>query len=478
MKMIFVFIFLLLFASAVCMAETQIPTIKITGNWTVSVEGTFNVTGETVSIPKQTVKIARPTTITVTNEKYENFGVFEPDRPFFAQGVPIKRVHNGETGMRLSLIPDSLVVKADPEGKVIYKLGKDYGLGAEWGFFGRLANQKTEVDRSQGTAMLDETLIKKEESDLDTGVSAIKEGSTVYVDYKYILWRIDTIATDRNGKLFYFRGKPEIQMPKPPAVAKSYIPICNVFTRQFSEKVTEDMLYPISATKLMPKKTKEPTIKTQLPRTYSKLTDKKEITILFWGDSVTCGGSVSDVKKYVWQNVAARGIQAKYPNAKIRFETTAWGGRGVGDFFSTPKGEQYNFQEHVLDLNPDLVIMEFVNDTYQFITPQMLKANYDKVKDIFAEKGIDWIILLPHFTDFDRESFGTEKYTADQRWYDKWVREEYANKYPNIAVADSSVLWGHLLYEGIPFCTLNKNGINHPNDEGHQILADSVINIF
>lgn len=481
MKMlVFTIIILTVLLSAACMAQpnTKTPHINIVGDWKIEIRGDYNVTGELIKIPAQTITVEKPTLKSVRNEKYENLGIFDPNGAFWCQGVRVNGTSNGETGARGSLDGNSFVVKADPEGKTVYKLNKDYGLGAEWGFFGRLANENLVEDRSGDTAMISSDMVDKEKSDIDTKGSAIKEGATVYVDYDYAMWRLDTIATDKNGKLSYFKGEPGIQIIKPCELPKGFYPVCNIFTRANVKKLSEEMLYPVSELRLPVGASEIPEMKTALPRTYDKIVNKKEMCILFWGDSVTCGGSVTDYDKYVWQKVVERELKKKYPDTKFRFETTAWGGRGVGNFFETKPGELYNFQTHVLDLKPDLVIMEFVNDTYQFITPENLIDNYTKVRTIFEEKGIDWVIMLPHFTDFDRDSFKTEKYTVEQRWYDKWIREEFVAKYPNIAVADASTTWGHLLYEGIPFCTLNVNGINHPCNEGHQLLADGVLNLF
>ena len=488
MKMIYTLIIALILVSAIgCMAKTnekyytpktKSPDIKITGDWELTIKGNYDVSGSLIKIPEQTITVEKPTVVSVQNEVYENLGIFDPMAAFWCQGVRIKGTSNGETGARGSLVGESFVVKGDPEGNVVYKLNKDYGLGAEWGFFGRLADENIVEDRTKGTAMIDANLLDQNSEDVKTKVSAIKQGSTVYVDYEYVKWRLDTIATDKKGKLSYFKGEPGIQIIAPPTLPKGQFPVCNVFVRNKVDKINEDMLYPVTELRKPAGKNKVPAIKKLLPRSYDKLVNKKEICILYWGDSVTCGGTVTDYDKYVWQNVVSRELEKKYPDTKFRFETTAWGGRGVGDFFATPKGQNYNFEEHVLGLKPDLVIMEFVNDTYQFIHPDMLEANYNKVRDIFAEKGIDWVIMLPHFTDFDRASFGTEKYRTEQRWYDKWIRKEFCEKYPNIAVADASVLWGHLLFEGIPFCTLNVNGINHPCNDGHQILANGVLDLF
>jgi len=429
--------------------KTKTPDIKICGDWQLEIKGDYKLSPKTIKIPDQKINVEKPELIEVKNEEYPNIGIFNPEAAFWCQGVRINGVSNGETGSKGTLIGDSVVVKGDKEGKVIYVKDKDYGIGAEWGFFGRL----------------------------NVPTSDIKEGSTVYVDYKHTLLRIDTIAVDEKGKLSYHKGKPAVQLAEPVVLEKGLYPVVNIFTRNVSPKLNETMLYPISELAFPVVKTKLPVIATKLPNSYKKLVNGEPIRILFWGDSVTAGGSVSDYEKYVWHKVALREIQKKYPKSQITSQVTSWGGMGLSTFLNTPIGQNYNFKEHVMDFKPDLVIMEFVNDTYQFIKAEDQEPYYKKVRDTFAANNIDWIIVAPHFTWFDADSFKDERYKASQRWYDAWVKK-MADTYPNIAVADSSTRWEHLQYQGIPFCTLNVNGINHPNNKGHQLLADGVIALF
>ena len=48
----------------------------------------------------------------------------------------------------------------------------------------------------------------------------------------------------------------------------------------------------------------------------------------------------------------------------------------------------------------------------------------------------------------------------------------------NVGLADVSRRWEHLSVEGMPYVALLYNGINHPDDRGHQISADSIKAFF
>ena len=47
-----------------------------------------------------------------------------------------------------------------------------------------------------------------------------------------------------------------------------------------------------------------------------------------------------------------------------------------------------------------------------------------------------------------------------------------------LALADASARWEHLWKEGIPYVTLLRNGINHPDDRGHALFADELMRCF
>ena len=64
----------------------------------------------------------------------------------------------------------------------------------------------------------------------------------------------------------------------------------------------------------------------------------------------------------------------------------------------------------------------------------------------------------------------------DPRPYVHGLRQ-FAAKH-NVAIADASLRWGHLVKEGIPYVTLLSNSINHPDDRGHEMFAQSLMDLF
>ena len=47
-----------------------------------------------------------------------------------------------------------------------------------------------------------------------------------------------------------------------------------------------------------------------------------------------------------------------------------------------------------------------------------------------------------------------------------------------MALADASARWEHLWQEGLPYVTLLRNGINHPDDRGHSLFSEELIKCF
>jgi len=48
----------------------------------------------------------------------------------------------------------------------------------------------------------------------------------------------------------------------------------------------------------------------------------------------------------------------------------------------------------------------------------------------------------------------------------------------NVGLADASRRWAHLWVEGLPYITLLYNGINHPDDRGHQLFVEELKTFF
>jgi len=64
----------------------------------------------------------------------------------------------------------------------------------------------------------------------------------------------------------------------------------------------------------------------------------------------------------------------------------------------------------------------------------------------------------------------------DPRPYVAGVRA-FAKKH-DVALADASLRYCHLVKEGVPFITLMVNSLNHPDDRGHEMFALSLMELF
>jgi hypothetical protein len=65
---------------------------------------------------------------------------------------------------------------------------------------------------------------------------------------------------------------------------------------------------------------------------------------------------------------------------------------------------------------------------------------------------------------------------TDNRPYVQFLRE--VSRKDHLALADAAARWQHLWKEGIPYITLLNNGINHPDDRGHQIFVEELMKCF
>ena len=64
----------------------------------------------------------------------------------------------------------------------------------------------------------------------------------------------------------------------------------------------------------------------------------------------------------------------------------------------------------------------------------------------------------------------------DPRPYVAGLRQ-FASKHP-VALADASLRYGRLWRQGIPHSSLLLNAINHPDERGMKIFADSLMDLF
>ena len=144
---------------------------------------------------------------------------------------------------------------------------------------------------------------------------------------------------------------------------------------------------------------------------------------------------------------------------------------GIGGT-STP-GRLPAFQKEVLDFRPNLVTLEFVND--MGLPDEILKANYEQILRRVTQAGADLILITPHFTMPEWMELPHGRGPEKRRGVMFLRRFAEEHKVP---LADASKRWEELQDLGVPYETLLRNGINHPDDRGHAFFADELMKVL
>ena len=421
------------------------PQVEIAKDWSVQVTpGVIAVGGRQVRIAQAvTLSVAPATIIQVKDEKHDRLPPFNPNAAPWTKGARLEKLITFETTAADMLVPGSLTVKSGPGDTSRYAEGKDYSLETKWATLGRLNG-------------------------------AIGENTPVWLDYTCGWNRIDSIVVDQRGHVSLRQGEPHNATPHPPTIGPNETRLANVWIPGRLERLTADNLYQIiEPTYRPPKRDGPPPAETLLPKTWAKLQQRRPLHILAWGDSVTDGGQASDVA-HRYQSVFVDLLRKQFPGRDIRLTTAAWGGRNTDSFLAEPSGSPHNFDESVVGPKPDLIVMEFVNDAW--MSPEVVEDKYSYLLKRFQEIGAEWIILTPHYVRPDWMNAPSVRVESDPRPYVAGLRQ-FAEKH-HVALADASLRWGHLVKEGIPYVTLLCNSINHPDDRGHRIFAEALVELF
>lgn len=319
--------------------------------------------------------------------------------------------------------------------------------------------------------------------------SSVSSVKPVFATYKYSLLRVDSVVVDVQGKAHLLKGKSHLTRPQQPDLTTGTSRLLNIFCPYHATALKREDIYPIleRADQAVTKTTKG-----RIPKTLAKIKGSHGVRIVCLGDSVTAGGNASSLEM-MYSEVFRRNIMKRYigpsPYA-VRFvsinvinesypgsRSSQW--LGIGPLKNYMKEhpemlgkERIDFQR-VLDLKPDLVTVEFVNDA-SFTYPE-LEQIYGKMADELNKIGAEMILITPHFTALsvmDAKSMRTE----ETRPYVRFLYE-FAEKH-NLGIADASARWAHLWKEGIPYITLLDNSYNHPDDRGHLFFAEEIMKNF
>lgn len=299
----------------------------------------------------------------------------------------------------------------------------------------------------------------------------------VYISWKGRKQRIDSVVLTNGNKLVYRKGESKHLMPEPPVLANGEVRLGNIFLPCGTTAVTDHNFFPVYE-RFYPVKL-SPVADRLLPKTMAKLRKGEELYIIAWGDSITDGRYLKNYRGNRWQERVVAGLQKRFPKAKIKLDTFAWGGRGITHFLNAPAKHKFNYKEKLLDRKPDLIIMEFHNDYSR--KADDVRRDYEKVLADFKSRGIEWLPMTPPlstfgglYNDFPAKAQNNIQGTT---WpLVKMLRAFAAEK--NLPLAETHERFVRVWRQGIPRLTLNTNHLNHPGYEGMQMIADAVLEVF
>lgn len=293
----------------------------------------------------------------------------------------------------------------------------------------------------------------------------------VTLSYHYSLKRLDSWIRRPDGTEYLKKGISALANPQPPEIAKDEVRVENIFVDAHCRKGEGDH-FPVTSDPIV-----TGTTKGKIPRTLKKLNRGGPVKIVFWGDSVTVGGDAS-TEELRFANVTQRLINEKFPAADIRYEVIAVGGSGSVHWLFPEMAthathqDQCNF-DRVINAQPDLVVIEFVNDDY--LNGNGFYKQYDRILEEMKKLNAEVVFVAPHLTWPGKLGISNVR-DPDPRPYTRLLKKFTADS--NCALADVSSRWAQTWKQGVPYSTYLKNGINHPDDRGHAMMASEIIRCF
>jgi lysophospholipase L1-like esterase len=437
-------VLLLVLATAACAmpAHKGMP-IEIAGDWQVKVgPGQVTLDGRAITLAEPVVvSIAPVAVVSVRDEETPRLPMYDEKTGPWRRGLHPKALLAQECVCTGLLVPGSLKVKAGPGEAQVFEPNKDVRVEEFW----------TGVGRVEG--------------------GPIGDNQKVWLDYDYVPCRLDSIVMDAAGKVKVVAGTPAANMARPPTLPAGETAIARVWLQGPTARLSDLNLYPIEPE--TPFAT-APVADTLLPKTLGKLRKGEKVLIVAWGDSVTAGSGCGGQPQYWYQNRFGVELHERFPQSEVEVKTAGWGGRNSRTYMDQPRGAQFDFVRDVLEPKPDLVVIEFVNDSY--LSGEALTKQYDEILQKITGNGSEIIFLTPHLVRPDWLKLADPRVDDDPRPYVQDLRKFAAAR--SIALADGSARWCRLWRQGIPYIIYEANWINHPEAQGLQLFVDALMALF
>ena len=203
-----------------------------------------------------------------------------------------------------------------------------------------------------------------------------------------------------------------------------------------------------------------------LPKTMAKLRSKQPVKVILLGDSIAAGGNASLVSNTPpncpsFGPLTALALECHF-GSKVTFINHAVDGN------TTRHGLQLA-RAGVGRERPDLVIIAFgMNDLYFKRDVAEYKANTRAIMEAIRADAPDAeFILVASMLENSERGIPMQKFPL--------YRDALAELCgPGVALADLTSMWAALL-ERKSFYDLTGNGLNHPNDFGHCVYAETLL---
>lgn len=389
-------------------------------------------------IGESTVKVDKPATLTIAASESipvvdEEYQLTSEPTQMWAGGTHLRGC-TGSTALPDCLVPGTVVVKLK-DGSVMEE-AKDYRLDTKWAGLSRI-----EVGR-------------------------IAADAKVKISYRIGQTRLDGINVAKDGAVSLASGKPAKTCPHPPDASADVLRLANVFVPAARTAVIEPwQVFVISDDYPEPDENATSLRAALVSKTLTKLRRGQAVTIVAWGDSVTAGGEASTPEKAFPQAFATQ-LGKRFPKAQVKLVNAGIGG-------TTTSQRLPNLQKDVLSHQPDLVTIEFVND--MGLDEATVRSNLENAFQQIRAAGAEIILCTPHFTmpQWMGHNVPRGKETRPMVKVLKAVASEQS-----VALADVSARWEHLEKDGLPYTTLLVNGINHPDDRGHELFVKELMTFF
>lgn len=203
-----------------------------------------------------------------------------------------------------------------------------------------------------------------------------------------------------------------------------------------------------------------------LPNTMKKLRAGEPIKLVMCGDSISAGYNASKYTKAkpgcpAYGELVALAIEKKF-GGKVTFENYAVGGWSAG------RGLQHATEKKLGEGKPDVVIIAFgMNDVFQRNASAYQKNIRSIMEVIRKDSPATEFILVASM-------LGNAEWGMPMEQFPLYLKALKELTGPGVVLADLTTLWGDLLKRK-SFYDLCGNGVNHPNDFGHQIYAQVVM---